>query len=204
MRPQRKRRRALREFFQMFLMMKMWSKQHLPRWSLPTSGQGIFGSKSTCPKILEQWSKAKTAKENEEVVKKIDLDKMDLVEKMSQITQVRQKRSASLTKNNAFMFQEKLATYTPKKQEEQTEEQKRIKEAILQVKTCIFLRKFRSKSARPPLQLMLKMCRVIQKLLTAQRQKVVKMTAMGTGGLRRTIMRPRYSKSRWSAMVSTL
>ena len=92
-------------------------------------------------------------------MKKIDLDKMDLVEKMSQITQVRQKRSASLTKNNAFMFQEKLATYTPKKQEEQTEEQKRIKEAILQVKTCIFLRKFRSKSARPPLQLM-KMCKI--------------------------------------------
>ena len=58
--------------------------------------QGIFGSYSNCPKILEQWSKAKTAKENEEVVKKIDLDKMDLVEKMSQITQVRQKRSASL------------------------------------------------------------------------------------------------------------
>ena len=102
------------------------------------------------------------------------------------------------------MFQEKLATYTPKKQEEQTEEQKRIKEAILQVKTCIFLRKFRSKSARPPLQLMLKMCRVIQKLLTAQRQKVVKMTEMGTGGLRRTIMQPRYSKNRCCAMVSTL
>merc|ERR1712061_533168 len=36
------------------------------------------------------------------------------VEKMSQITQ------------------EKLATYTPKKQEEQTEEQRKIKEAILQ------------------------------------------------------------------------
>jgi len=70
--------------------------------------------KATLTQILEQWSKAKTAKENEEVVKKIDLDKMDLVEKMSQITQ------------------EKLATYTPKKQEEQTEEQKRIKEAILQ------------------------------------------------------------------------
>ena len=203
MRPQRKRRRALREFFQMFLMMKMWSKQHLPRWSLPTSGQGIFGSNRTFPKILEQWSKAKTAKEDEKVVKKIDLDKMDLVEKMSQITQVRQKRSASLTKNNAFMFQEKLAIYTPKKQE-QTEEQKRIKEAILQVKTCIFFRKLRSKSARLPLQLMLKMCRVIQKLLTAQRQKVVKMMEMGTGGLRRTIMRPRYSKSRCSAMVSTL
>merc|ERR1719189_108934 len=70
--------------------------------------------KATLTQILEQWSKAKTAKENEEVVKKIDLDKMDLVEKMSQITQ------------------EKLATYTPKKQESQTEEQKRIKEAILQ------------------------------------------------------------------------
>ena len=39
------------------------------------------------------------------------------------------------------MFQEKLATYTPKKQEEQTEEQKRIKEAILQVRACSFLRK---------------------------------------------------------------
>ena len=37
------------------------------------------------------------------------------------------------------MFQEKLATYTPKKQEEQTEEQKRIKEAILQVITCSVL-----------------------------------------------------------------
>jgi len=70
--------------------------------------------KATLTQILEQWSKAKTAKEDEKVVKKIDLDKMDLVEKMSQITQ------------------EKLATYTPKKQEEQTEEQKRIKEAILQ------------------------------------------------------------------------
>ena len=46
-----------------------------------------------------------------------------------------------MTNNNAFMFQEKLATYTPKKQEEQTEEQKRIKEAILQVRTCSFLRK---------------------------------------------------------------
>ena len=31
-------------------------------------------------------------------------------------------------------FQEKLATYTPKKQEEQTEEQRKIKEAILQVR----------------------------------------------------------------------
>ena len=40
------------------------------------------------PKILDQWSKAKTAEANDEVVKKIDLDKMDLVEKMSQITQV--------------------------------------------------------------------------------------------------------------------
>merc|ERR1712107_446409 len=38
--------------------------------------------------------------------------------------------------------------------------------------------------------------KVIQKLLTAQRQKVVKMMEMGTGGLRRTIMWPRYSKSR--------
>ena len=55
----------------------------------PKPGQGIFGSNITCPQILEQWSKAKTEKENEEVVKKIDLDKMDLVEKMSQITQVR-------------------------------------------------------------------------------------------------------------------
>merc|ERR1719189_2604117 len=70
--------------------------------------------KATLAQILDQWSKAKTAEANDEVVKKIDLDKMDLVEKMSQITQ------------------EKLATYTPKKQEEQTEEQKRIKEAILQ------------------------------------------------------------------------
>ena len=97
---------------------------------------------------------------------------------------------------NAFMFQEKLATYTPKKQEEQTEEQKRIKEAILQVKTCSFLRKLRSKRAGFPLQLLLKMCRVIQKLLMAQKQKVVKMTEMGVGGLRRTIMQPRYSKNR--------
>ena len=40
------------------------------------------------PKILDQWSKAKTAEANDEVVKKIDLDRMDLVEKMSQITQV--------------------------------------------------------------------------------------------------------------------
>jgi len=70
--------------------------------------------KATLAQILDQWSKAKTAEANDEVVKKIDLDKMDLVEKMSQITQ------------------EKLATYTPKKQEEQTEEQRRIKEAILQ------------------------------------------------------------------------
>ena len=144
-------------------------------------------------------------KESEEVVKKIDLDKMDLVEKMSQITQVRQKRGVHpFTNNNAFMFQEKLATYTPKKQEEQTEEQKRIKEAILQVKTCSFLRKLGSKRARFPLQLMLKMCRVIQKLLTAQKQKVVKMTEMGAGDSRRTIMQPRYSKNRWSAMVPTL
>merc|ERR1712107_391500 len=37
---------------------------------------------------------------------------------------------------------------------------------------------------------------VIQNLLTAQRQKVVKMTEMGTGGLRRTIMQPQYSKNR--------
>merc|ERR1712181_129690 len=70
--------------------------------------------KATLAQILDQWSKAKTAEANDEVVKKIDLNKMDLVEKMSQITQ------------------EKLATYTPKKQEEQTEEQRRIKEAILQ------------------------------------------------------------------------
>ena len=66
-----------------------WRRQ--PRqWQL--SGMGF---NSSCPKILEQWSKAKTVKENEEVVKKIDLDKMDLVEKMSQITQVRQKRGTS-------------------------------------------------------------------------------------------------------------
>jgi len=70
--------------------------------------------KATLAQILDQWSKAKTVEANDEVVKKIDLGKMDLVEKMSQITQ------------------EKLATYTPKKQEEQTEEQRRIKEAILQ------------------------------------------------------------------------
>merc|ERR1711971_796583 len=70
--------------------------------------------KATLSQILDQWSKAKTEEANDEVVKKIDLNKMDLVEKMSQITQ------------------EKLATYTPKKQEEQTEEQRRIKEAILQ------------------------------------------------------------------------
>merc|ERR1719305_2217200 len=70
--------------------------------------------KATLDQILDQWAKAKHAEANDEVVKRIDLDKMDLVEKMSQITQ------------------EKLATYTPKKQEEQTEEQRRIKEAILQ------------------------------------------------------------------------
>lgn len=70
--------------------------------------------KATLAQILDQWSKAKTAEADDEVVKKIDLDKIDLVEKMSQITQ------------------EKLATYTPKKQEEQSEEQRRIKEAILQ------------------------------------------------------------------------
>ena len=40
------------------------------------------------PKILDQWAKAKHAEANDEVVKRIDLDKMDLVEKMSQITQV--------------------------------------------------------------------------------------------------------------------
>ena len=83
------------------------------------------------PKILDQWSKAKTAEADDEVVKKIDLDKIDLVEKMSQITQVAQ----DITDLNAnqLHFQEKLATYTPKKQEEQSEEQRRIKEAILQV-----------------------------------------------------------------------
>merc|ERR1719305_2221179 len=70
--------------------------------------------KATLDQILDQWAKAKHAEANDEVVKRIDLDKMDLVEKMSQITQ------------------EKLATYTPKKQEEQTEEQRKIKEAILQ------------------------------------------------------------------------
>merc|ERR1712083_813895 len=70
--------------------------------------------KATLDQILDQWAKAKHAEANDEVVKRINLDKMDLVEKMSQITQ------------------EKLATYTPKKQEEQTEEQRKIKEAILQ------------------------------------------------------------------------
>merc|ERR1712062_345257 len=38
--------------------------------------------------------------------------------------------------------------------------------------------------------------KVIQKLLMAQKQKVVRMTEMGAGGLRRTIMQPRYSKNR--------
>merc|ERR1719323_413114 len=65
--------------------------------------------------------------------------------------------------------QEKLATYTPKKLEERRRNRKELR------------RQF---------------SKVIQKLLTAQRQKVVKMTEMGTGGLRRTIMQPRYSKSR--------
>ena len=39
----------------------------------------------------------------------------------------------SSTDISSILLQEKLATYTPKKQEEQTEEQRRIKEAILQV-----------------------------------------------------------------------
>ena len=60
---------------------------------------------------------------------------MDLVEKMSQITQVNIRMCiCSLTDIETTPFQEKLATYTPKKQEEQTEEQRKIKEAILQVR----------------------------------------------------------------------
>ena len=60
--------------------------------SNPFSGK-IWSNKQKAhfpPKILDQWSKAKTEEANDEVVKKIDLDKMDLVEKMSQITQVAQ------------------------------------------------------------------------------------------------------------------
>ena len=68
----------------------------------------------TLKQILEQW---RLAGEQDEQIKKTteSVAKLDLVEKMSQITQ------------------EKLATYVPKKQEEQTEEQKKIKEAILRV-----------------------------------------------------------------------
>ena len=110
-------------------MMKLWSKQPLLRYV--ESNHQRSNKQHFSPKILDQWSKAKTAEADDEVVKKIDLDKIDLVEKMSQITQVAQ----NITNLNAnqLHFQEKLATYTPKKQEEQSEEQRRIKEAILQV-----------------------------------------------------------------------
>jgi len=71
--------------------------------------------KETLAQILEQWNKENASViENELKKASEDMAKLDLVEQMNQITQ------------------EKIATYTPKKQEEQSEDQKRIKEAILQ------------------------------------------------------------------------
>ena len=69
----------------------------------------------TLKEILEQWRKAQVTAAEDEVAKTSDkLGKIDIVEKMNMITQ------------------QKLANYVPKKQEELTEEQKKIKEAILQ------------------------------------------------------------------------
>ena len=76
--------------------------------SNPFSGK-IWSNKQQAhfpPKILDQWSKAKTEEANDEVVKKIDLDKMDLVEKMSQITQVAQiiRKFEGLPQTSSFVI----------------------------------------------------------------------------------------------------
>jgi hypothetical protein len=69
----------------------------------------------TLAEILEQWRTAEEAESLQLKKTTEDLAKIDLVDKMNKITQ------------------EKLATYVPKKQEEQTAEQRKLKEAILQV-----------------------------------------------------------------------
>merc|ERR1712080_511167 len=70
--------------------------------------------KETLAQILERWNKETTIIDDELKKATVDVSKLDLVGKMNEITQ------------------QKIATYTPKEHKEQTEDQRRIKEAILQ------------------------------------------------------------------------